>query len=206
MLRTWLALLLVVGAVARPSWAEDPAGLGAMMQVMLRSDPTDRCPAPTPVQAPTSRAIRVLARLAQGGARGREETKSKMAMMAHVLKRGYRHLGEVLAASGRLATTLVIVIGEFGRSPKLQGKDGRDHWAPCFTGLFAGAGVRGGQVVGRSDAQGAYPSTVPYSPDDVGATVYDALGVPADAEVRDRVNRPVALNRGQVIRALYTGA
>ncbi|MEZ0341071.1 PEP/pyruvate-binding domain-containing protein [Mycobacterium sp. pV006] len=106
-----------------PSWAEDPAGLGAMMQVMLRSDPTDRSPAPTPVQAPSSRAIRVLAHLAQGGARGREETKSKMAMMAHVLKRGYRHLGEVLAASGRLPDADLVFFFDRSELPRLVGDD-----------------------------------------------------------------------------------
>ncbi|MCX5046420.1 PEP-utilizing enzyme [Aldersonia sp. NBC_00410] len=87
-----------------PSWAEDPEGLGAMMQVMVRSalDPADRGPARTHVEAPRSSTIRFLARLAQGGARGREETKSKMALMAHALKLGYRHLGEVLVKVGRL--------------------------------------------------------------------------------------------------------
>ncbi|GAA1463605.1 PEP/pyruvate-binding domain-containing protein [Williamsia maris] len=87
-----------------PSWAEDPDGLGAMMQVMVRSvlDPTARTSASKDVEASRSRVIRSLARLAQGGARGREETKSKMARMAHSLKLGYRHLGEILAAAGRL--------------------------------------------------------------------------------------------------------
>lgn len=87
-----------------PSWADDPAGLGTMMQVMVRSA-TER-PGREPSRAPTpehsSSTIRLLARLAQGGAHGREETKSRMALMAHQLKRGYRHLGEVLAESGRL--------------------------------------------------------------------------------------------------------
>ena len=87
-----------------PSWAEDPDGLGAMMQVMVRSTrvSSDRGPGPVHVDEPGSPAIRLLARFAQEGARGREETKSKMARMAHALKRGYRHLGEVLAAAGRL--------------------------------------------------------------------------------------------------------
>ncbi|MXP23555.1 pyruvate, water dikinase [Gordonia sp. HNM0687] len=86
-----------------PSWADDPAGLGAMMQVMLRSarDGAARRP-DTSNPEPTSRTIRLLARLAQRGARGREETKSKMALMAYRLKRGYHHLGEVLSATGRL--------------------------------------------------------------------------------------------------------
>ncbi len=87
-----------------PSWAQDPGGLGSMMQVMLRAalDPADRGPVRKQPDAPTSSAVRFLARLAQGGARGREETKSKMALMAHALKRGYRHLGEVLAQMGQL--------------------------------------------------------------------------------------------------------
>ena len=90
-------------------------------------------------------------------------------------------------------------------SPAANGRPGRDHWAPCFSGLFAGAGVRPGQLVGQSDRIGAYPSTSPYSPDDVGATVYSVLGVDPRSEVRDRQNRPVNLNRGEVIQALFTG-
>jgi hypothetical protein len=115
-----------------------------------------------------------------------------------------------LDARGLLDDILVLMLGEFGRAPKLstQGsaKDvGRDHWAPCFFGLFAGGGVRGGQVIGKSDKTGAYPATNPYSPDDVGATVYHLLGVDPAAEVRDRQNRPVQLNRGTVMEALFTG-
>ena len=102
-----------------------------------------------------------------------------------------------------------MMLGEFGRTPKISTSGlegaGRDHWAPCFFGLFAGAGVRGGQVIGRSDKIGAYPATTPYSPDDVGATVYHVLGVDPAAEVRDRQDRPVQLNRGQVIQSLFTG-
>ena len=83
---------------------------------------------------------------------------------------------------------------------------GRDHWARCFFGLFAGAGVRGGQVIGKSDKIGAIPATTPFSPDDVGATVYHVLGLDPQTEVRDRQNRPVQLNRGEVMRSLFTGA
>jgi hypothetical protein len=116
-----------------------------------------------------------------------------------------------LETRGLLDETLVLMLGEFGRSPKLSGagrsgKPGRDHWAPCFFGLFAGAGVRGGQIIGKSDKIGAYPITNPYAPDDVGATVYHVLGINPAAEVRDRQNRPVQLNRGAVIGPLFTGA
>ena len=123
---------------------------------------------------------------------------------------GVSALLDDMAASGLLAETLVVVVGEFGRTPKLsflpgQSKIGRDHWAPCFTGLFAGAGVRGGRVIGKSDAIGAYSVTTPYSPDDVGATVYHVLGIDPASEVRDRLDRPVQLNRGAVMRALFEG-
>jgi hypothetical protein len=101
-------------------------------------------------------------------------------------------------------------MGEFGRTPRISTvpgspSAGRDHWASCFFALFAGAGVRGGQVIGRSDAIGAYPTTTPYSPDEIGATVYHLLGVNPASDVRDRLGRPVQLNRGQVMQALFTG-
>ena len=87
---------------------------------------------------------------------------------------------------GLLDDTLVMMIGEFGREPKINKQGGREHWAPCFSGLFAGAGVRGGQVIGKSDKNGGYPITTPYSPDDIGATVYSVLGIDGHGEVRDR--------------------
>jgi uncharacterized protein (DUF1501 family) len=111
-----------------------------------------------------------------------------------------------LEASGQLSDTLVMMLGEFGRTPKINNTRGRDHWGPCFFGLFAGAGVRPGQVIGRSDDIGAYPVTRAFSPNDVGATVYHVLGIPPGVEVRDRVNRPVRLNRGEVIESLFSGA
>jgi uncharacterized protein (DUF1501 family) len=122
------------------------------------------------------------------------------------LDRGVAALLDDLEATGLLQETLVVLLSEFGRTPRITGSPpGRDHWAPCFFGLFAGAGVRGGQVLGRSDRIGAFPATAPYSPDDVGATVYHTLGVDPASEVRDRQSRPVQLNRGEVMQALFTG-
>jgi len=114
-----------------------------------------------------------------------------------------------LEALGLLDETLVIVTGEFGRAPKLSllkpnPKLGRDHWPRAFTSVFAGAGVRGGQVIGKTDKIGAYPTTAPYTPDDIGATVYRALGVDWEADVPDQFGRPVRLNRGRPMEALYT--
>lgn len=109
-----------------------------------------------------------------------------------------------LAERGLWDDTLVVLVGDFGRTPRINTNDGgRDHWADCFSGLFAGGGVRGGQVIGRSDRSAAYPATTPYSPTDLGATVYEALGIDPASEVRDRLHRPVQINRGEVIRALY---
>ncbi len=123
------------------------------------------------------------------------------------LDRGMAALLDDLEATGLLEETLVIMLGEFGRTPKISGQPaGRDHWAPCFFGLFAGAGVRGGQVIGKSDKIGAYPTTTPISPDDLGATVYHVLGLDPATEVRDRLDRPVQLNRGEVVQSLFTGA
>jgi uncharacterized protein (DUF1501 family) len=107
---------------------------------------------------------------------------------------------------GLLEDTMVMVLGEFGRDPKVNKQGGREHWGPCFSALFAGAGVRGGQVVGKSDKNAAYPATTPYSPDDLGATVYTVLGIDPHAEVTDRLGRPVQLNRGRVIRPLFDGS
>ncbi len=122
------------------------------------------------------------------------------------LDQGVAALLDDLEASGRINDTLVMMLGEFGRTPTINPQRGRDHWGPCFFGLFAGAGVRPGQVIGRSDDIGAYPVTRAFSPNDVAATVYHVLGIPPDTEVRDRLNRPVRLNRGDVVESLFTGA
>jgi hypothetical protein len=126
------------------------------------------------------------------------------------LDRAVAALLEDLEASGLLEETLVVMLGEFGRTPKITTMPGarsagRDHWASCFFGIFAGAGVRGGHVIGKSDKIGAFPATTPYSPDDVGATVYHVLGVDPSIEVRDRQDRPVRLNRGEVMQSLFSG-
>jgi hypothetical protein len=113
-----------------------------------------------------------------------------------------------LAAEGRLDDTLVAALGEFGRTPKISTLPGstipgRDHWAQVYSGLFTGAGVRGGRVIGSSDRVGAVPASTPYTPFDVGATVYQALGVDPETEIRDSLNRPWRLNAGRPIHALF---
>ncbi|WP_373652180.1 DUF1501 domain-containing protein [Schlesneria sp. DSM 10557] len=118
---------------------------------------------------------------------------------------GISALLDDMESSGLLQETLVVVVSEFGRTPKINGTKGRDHWGPCFFGLFAGAGVQGGQVIGRSDATASYPTSRRYTPNDIGATIYQALGVPLETEVHDRLGRRVRLNTGEVIEPLFTG-
>jgi uncharacterized protein (DUF1501 family) len=80
---------------------------------------------------------------------------------------------------GLLDSTLVVAVGEFGRTPKINERAGRDHWNSCYSALLAGAGVRGGRVVGSSDRRGEHPVDRRVTPADLGATVLDRLGVGA---------------------------
>src|SRR5262249_39748837 len=94
---------------------------------------------------------------------------------------------------GMLERTLVAVMGEFGRSPKMNGNAGRDHWNFCYSLLLAGGGIKAGLVHGASDRIGAQPSNNPVVPADIIATIYDRLGLPADLELHDRLQRPYSL-------------
>ena len=98
----------------------------------------------------------------------------------------------------------MIAVGEFGRTPKINETAGRDHWSGVFSAIYAGAGVRGGQVIGASDAQAAYPATRGWYPADLGATVYSALGIDPSSMIYDRVGRPNHVNSGRVIAPLYS--
>jgi uncharacterized protein (DUF1501 family) len=91
---------------------------------------------------------------------------------------------------------LLIVTGEFGRTPRLNGGPGRDHWAPLNCALFAGGGVRRGQVVGESDAKGAYPKTRPVTPLDYMATILHVLGVDPEVQYKDFSGRPRSILEG----------
>ena len=104
---------------------------------------------------------------------------------------------------GLLDTTLVIAVGEFGRTPTINKDAGRDHWSGVFSAVFAGAGVRGGQVIGASDAKAAYPATRGWYPADLGATIYTALGLNPASRVIDRLGQPHRLNNGQLISPLF---
>ena len=110
---------------------------------------------------------------------------------------------EDLQMRGLLDETLVVVMSEMGRTPRINGNAGRDHWTYCYGMWFAGAGIRGGTVVGESDSQAAYVKDRPVSPADVCATIYEILGIDPDIGVPDRTGRPVpASHGGRPIREL----
>lgn len=104
---------------------------------------------------------------------------------------------------GLLEETLVIAMGEFGRTPKLNTGGGRDHWPRVFSAVLAGGGIRGGQVVGASDRVGESPSDNPVTPSDLARTIYTLLGIDPDRELHTSDGRPVPVNQGgRVIREL----
>jgi hypothetical protein len=117
--------------------------------------------------------------------------------------RGLTALLDDLQSRGLLGETLVTWMGEFGRTPKLNKNAGRDHWGFCQSVLMAGAGVRGGQFYGSSDASAAYAAELPVRPDDLAATVFRCLGIPLDQELTDSLGRPLPLCRGEPVRGLF---
>jgi len=115
---------------------------------------------------------------------------------------------EDLASRGLLDETLVVWMGEFGRSPRVAntaqfGPDGRDHWPKCYTVLLAGAGITPGAIYGSSDRIGAYPASDPVTPDDIAATIFWALGIDPATEVQDTLGRPLPIASGQPLTRLF---
>jgi uncharacterized protein (DUF1501 family) len=112
-----------------------------------------------------------------------------------------------LSATGLLDDTLIVMAGEFGRTPKVtklpnSKLSGRDHWGPVQTVFFAGGGVRGGTIVGSSDKIGGYPHTDPQTPENMAATIYEALGLPRTIAWKDRAGRPHHVYDGDPIAGL----
>ena len=118
---------------------------------------------------------------------------------------GVSALIDDLEQRNMLDDVLIVVVGEFGRTPTINKNPGRDHWASGYSGIFIGGGVRGGQVIGKSDKHAGHPETTPYHPNDIGATIYSTLGIDPASIIRDRENRPMHLNNGKVMEKLYTG-
>jgi hypothetical protein len=124
------------------------------------------------------------------------------------LDQGMSALLDDMGQRGLLDETLVVCLGEMGRTPHFQNRgsaDGRDHWSYCFPGLFAGAGIRGGKLYGKSDRIAGHPIDRPVSPEDLACTIFDALGIDPHSVVYDKQNRPVGLvNGGRPLHELYS--
>ncbi len=118
------------------------------------------------------------------------------------MDQAYSALLEDLAQRGMLDETLVVWMGEFGRSPKINPSGGRDHWGHVFSTALAGGGIRGGSVYGQSDRQGAFPLDGRVEPQDLTATIYHCLGFSAGTEIYDRLGRPLVISKGQPISAI----
>jgi hypothetical protein len=116
--------------------------------------------------------------------------------------RGLSALLDDLDNRGLLDDTLVVWMGDMGRTPRINRDAGRDHWSFCYSVVLAGGGIRGGQVLGSSDRAAAYPATHPVGPGDIAATIYHCLGLDPRAHVTDQQGRPLVVSSGQPIRAL----
>lgn len=112
------------------------------------------------------------------------------------LDQTYSALMEDLEARGLLDETLVVMMSEMGRTPRINGNAGRDHWTYCYSILLAGAGIRGGTIYGESDSQAAYVKDLPVSTSDICATIYHCLGIDPKFRVLDRSSRPVEIAHG----------
>lgn len=116
----------------------------------------------------------------------------------------YTALLEDLHQRGLLETTLVVAFGEFGRTPEINPRGGRDHWPGVWTALFAGGGVRGGQVIGASDSHGAEPIDRPVTPAEIAASVYYSLGIDLSTRLPGPDNRPMPLVEAAPVAELFS--
>ena len=135
------------------------------------------------------------------GKNGYEMLKAEFCLPS--LDRGFHALMEDLSGNGQLDETLVAMFGEFGRTPKINKKTGRDHWGALQSAVLAGGGIQGGQVYGKSDKQSAHPVDQPVAPEDLHATMYHALGIPPDMMIYDQLNRPHRICDGRPLTALF---
>lgn len=140
----------------------------------------------------------------------RDHFKLMRRSLAPPFDRAVTALLDDLNERGLLHDTLVVIMGEFGRTPKVgmvtsgagATADGRDHWPYCYTVLFAGAGVQAGALYGASDRDGGYPQRDGVSPADITATIYSALGIDVGKEIHDRQGRPYVICGGRPIDAV----
>ena len=117
--------------------------------------------------------------------------------------RAFASLLDDLTQRGLLDETLVVVTGEFGRTPKINKNAGRDHWCSCYSTVLAGGGIRGGSTYGESDSIAAYVKDSPVKPEDISATMLHAFGFAPEAEIRHPTGRPVRSSGGRAVRDLF---
>lgn len=132
------------------------------------------------------------------GFRG-ESVTDRLAELMPITDQTLSALLEDLEQRGMLDSTMVVWVGEFGRTPKISSNGGRDHWPQCYTGVIAGGGAKKGFVYGKSDKIGAYAVEGQARPEDLAATMFAALGLDPETEIRDSLNRPLPISRGKVI-------
>lgn len=118
------------------------------------------------------------------------------------MDQAYSALIEDLAQRGMLDETLIVWMGEFGRSPKINAAGGRDHWGHVFSVALAGGGVQGGAVVGQSDRHAGYPIEGRVEPQDLSATIFHLLGHAPETQLIDKLGRPLSISSGKVIEAI----
>jgi hypothetical protein len=120
------------------------------------------------------------------------------------LDQTFSALLEDMGQRGLLDDTLVVCVGEMGRTPQATSSWGRGHWSFCFPAVLAGAGIRGGALVGRSDKNAAYPFDHPVSPQDLAATIFHALGISPETRIHDAFDRPVpVIENGRPLEELF---
>ncbi len=132
----------------------------------------------------------------------RDETNRLKTTLVPPFDQAFSALLEDLEARGLLDETLVACISEFGRSPRLDGNNGRNHWGGVFSIALAGGGIRGGQAFGASDKIGGSPKEGRVRPEDLSATLFHLLGHAPNEEYRDPLGRPLPISRGEVVRPI----
>jgi uncharacterized protein (DUF1501 family) len=141
----------------------------------------------------------------RGGFDTHSNNFTAMSNHGEVMDPALASLIEDLSESGMLEKTMVIMLSEFGRTPRINDNAGRDHWAPVFSGFMAGGGINGGQVIGSSDEDGFMPKDRPVQVADINATMCHALGIDHEKEVMTPLLRPMKLvDNGSPIMELFS--
>jgi uncharacterized protein (DUF1501 family) len=138
------------------------------------------------------------------GSPGQYKTEEGARLLIPPLDRAIAALVDDLIDRGLYEKTLIVAMGEFGRTPRMNANAGRDHWGNTFSVLFGGGGMRMGQAIGRSSARGEHVVDRPFDPQDIAATIYHHLGIEAQTVIfHDHLDRPMPLlDRGEPIREL----